>query len=468
MPPPTHPRTSTVYFFLPPLLLLSCAGLSVGLTFAPCYSSLCVEQYFPYQTRIHIALYYSLLAGICLFLATRVLFRPFRNLSEWHLSNKIVPFSGRRLSLGGLLLFVWVAGLTFGCIGYWYPAENAYWTARGALVDWTEYMYRVIWTGVTGHWCDIWIGLVVMPVGRNSILGRVFHLHTSTLLFAHKLLAYGLCVGALIHGLLYYVSIFLAYSRQLPRLTRLQTFLAAWVSVTSIDDIREQFVPDNPLVTWPEAAVKGPYSWFTLPTGAISGIVLIPIMVVTSLPVLRRINYNTFYFIHIILAFLVILLVCLHASTSFYFLLPGLLLWVSDWVWRIRYALGTRVDVQVENAGHGWYRLRLPQKLIAPSEGPHLEKGKDTVSLSHPMATYYVNISQISQVQIHPFTAVSVESSKAGPVLLFQRSPERKKAKKRDMEWTWQVGALADSMSSEKQVTLNVSHVVALSEAPNC
>ena len=461
MPTPTHPRTSIVYFFLPPLLLLSCAGLSVGLTFAPCYSSLCVEKYFPYQTRIHIALYYSLLAGICIFLAIRVLFRPFRDLSEWHLSNKIVPFSGRRLSLGGLLLFVWVAGLTFGSIGYWHPAENTYWIARGALVGWTEYMYRVIWTGVTGHWCDIWIGLVVMPVSRNSILGRVFHLHISTLLFAHKLLAYGLCVGALIHGLLYYVSIFLTYSQQLPRLTRLQSFLAAWVSVVSIKNIRLQFVPDNPLVTWPEAAVNGPYSWFTLPTGAISGIMLIPIMVITSLPVLRRINYNTFYFIHVVLAFFVIFLVCLHASTGFYFILPGLLLWVSDWVWRIRYALGARVDVQVENAGHGWYRIRLPQKPIARSEGLHLEKGKETVSPSHPMATYYVNIIQISKLQIHPFTAVSVESSKAGPVLLFQRSPERKKAKKRDMEWTWQLGALADSMSSEKQITLSVSHVIA-------
>ena len=210
MPKPTYPRISTFYFILPPLLLLSCAALSIGLTFASCYSSLCVEKYFPYQTRIHIALYYSLLAGICLFLAARVLFKSFRTLSEWRLSDKAIPLARDRLSLGGLLLFVWVAGLTFGSVGYWYPAENVYWMARGALVDWTKYIPRVVWTGVTGHWCDIWIGLVLIPVGRNSILGRVFHLHTSTLLLAHKLLAYGLCVGALIHGLLYYVSIYLA------------------------------------------------------------------------------------------------------------------------------------------------------------------------------------------------------------------------------------------------------------------
>ena len=223
----------------------------------------------------------------------------------------------------------------------------------------------------------------------------------------------------------------------------------------------QQFLPDNPVLTWPEAAINGPYSWFTLPTGAISGIVLIPIIVITSLPVLRRINYNIFYFIHISLAFVITVLVCLHASTSFYFLLPGLLLWVNDWIWRLRYALATRVNIQVENAGHGWYRIRLPKNSTMPLEDLRLEDGEKVASLCHPMATYYINISQISKMQIHPFTAASNGSSEAGPVLIFKRSPERKKAKKRDTEWTWQLGALTDNMGFEKKVTLNVSYIVA-------
>lgn len=82
--------------------------------------------------------------------------------------------------------------MTFGSIAYWYPAQHAFWTARGALIDWTGYMFRVVWTGITGHWCDIWIGLVVIPVGRNSVIARVFHIQPSTLLQAHKMIAYGL------------------------------------------------------------------------------------------------------------------------------------------------------------------------------------------------------------------------------------------------------------------------------------
>lgn len=201
------PMGGTFNLLLPPLLLAICAGLSIGLTFAPCYSSLCVEHFFPYQARIHIGVYYALLAVITLFLTARVLFRSVRRTSASHISDRVIPFVGKRLSFGGLLYGVFVAAVTFATVGYWYPKQQAYWYGRAELAHWTGYMYRVIWTGVTGHWCDIWMGLVIIPVGRRSILGQVFHLHTSTLLFAHKALAYSLCVGALIHGLLYYVRI---------------------------------------------------------------------------------------------------------------------------------------------------------------------------------------------------------------------------------------------------------------------
>ncbi len=214
-----------------------------------------------------------------------------------------------------------------------------------------------------------------------------------------------------------------------------------------------QFIPDNPTLTWREAGVKGPYSWFTLPTGAISGIVLIPIMVITSLPVLRRINYNTFYYIHVVFATAVIVLVSLHASTSFYFLLPGLILWLADWAWRVRNALGRKVEVRVQNAGNGWYRITLPAKEA------ELEKG-DSAALTEAtpdlLSTYYVNMPSVSRLQIHPFTAAAVGHGSSPPVLLFQKGPERKKAKQRDREWTWKLGALVD-VNKEEAAPIPVS-----------
>ncbi|KAK0278520.1 hypothetical protein LTR35_009259 [Friedmanniomyces endolithicus] len=423
----TSPARNLLTNSIIPVLLILCAALSFGLTFAPCYSSLCVEKFWPYQARIHIALYYTLLASIALFLAARVVSKPVRQWSSSHLSTAIIPLVGKRVSVGGLLLFVWVAAFTFGSIGYWYPAENSYWTARGEKANWPQYMYRITWTGVTGHWCDILMGLVILPVGRQSILGQVFGLHVSTLLFAHKVLAYSLCIAALVHGLIYY------------------SFVAAWVSIVSTN-IMYQFIPDNPTLTWREAGVKGPYSWFTLPTGAISGIVLIPIMVITSLPVLRRINYNTFYYIHVVFATAVIVLVSLHASTSFYFLLPGLILWLADWAWRVRNALGRKVEARVQNASNGWYRITLPAKEA------ELEKG-DSAALTEAtpdlLSTYYVNMPSVSRLQIHPFTAAAIGHGSSPPVLLFQKGPERKKAKQRDFEWTWKLGALVDVNKEE-------------------
>jgi ferric-chelate reductase len=66
-------------------------------------------------------------------------------------------------------------------------------------------MFRVTWAGVTGHWCDILIGLVFLPVSRNNVISTAFGVQASTLLLAHKVLAYTLCAFGLIHGLLYYV-----------------------------------------------------------------------------------------------------------------------------------------------------------------------------------------------------------------------------------------------------------------------
>ena len=189
-----------------PFLLVACAGFSIGLTFVPCYSSMCVEHFYPYQARLHIALYYALLASIAIFLAARLRLKTLSRLSSTYLFNSRIPLLGARLSTGGLLLSVWIGMLTFGSIGYWYTAQYVWWDTRGALVDLHVHMQQVAWTGITGHWIDIWIGLVMIPVSRNSILGRVFQLHVSTMLFFHKILAYALFIGALVHGVLYYVN----------------------------------------------------------------------------------------------------------------------------------------------------------------------------------------------------------------------------------------------------------------------
>ena len=167
-------------------LLIVCSGFTVGLTFAPCYSSICVEQFFPSQTRIHIAVFYGGIGIAAIYFAGWSKSTIIRSFSDFYLFAKPLPLIGIRLSVGGTLLSAWILAFTLATTAFWLPAEHAFWYA-------------------TGHWCDTLIGLVFLPVGRNSLISNAFGIQSSTLLVAHKLLAYSLCAFGLIHGLLYYV-----------------------------------------------------------------------------------------------------------------------------------------------------------------------------------------------------------------------------------------------------------------------
>lgn len=190
----------------------------------------------------------------------------------------------------------------------------------------------------------------------------------------------------------------------------------------------------------------GVCGWFPLPTGDVVDIVLIPTMVITALLIIRRNN-------HIIFAILVLVLVCLHASTNFYFILPGLLLWVYDWSYRVQHALRFKQSIEVESAGNNWYRMRLSgtSKTIAGDDSAAEKEltSQDASDPNHPLDTYYVRLSAISKVQIHPFTAVATATALSGPVILFQKSSPKKKVASSDKEWTWSLGAMIDKSSTE-------------------
>lgn len=190
------------------LLLIFCAGFTLGLTYAPCYSSLCSEDFFPLPTRIHCASYYGMLASVGCFLLLRMFSPLCRSISEYYLTRRRVPILDKRISVGGLALTVWLVGLTVATTGFWVGPEYSFWGLRTNPLRWPDAQTRLTVTGIIGHHADIFLGLVLIPVSRNSILGRVFELHQSTLLYAHKLIAYGLFIVVLAHGAATYVSSF--------------------------------------------------------------------------------------------------------------------------------------------------------------------------------------------------------------------------------------------------------------------
>ena len=65
-----------------------------------------------------------------------------------------------------------------------------------------------------------------------------------------------------------------------------QSFLAAWVASPS-DLIHDAFNPDNPFFTWAQVEdMSTYYAWLGLASGAVAGIILIPVMLITALPTL--------------------------------------------------------------------------------------------------------------------------------------------------------------------------------------
>lgn len=192
--------------FLALLILVICAGFTLGLTYAPCYSSLCSEDFFPLPTRFHIVTFYGLLASIGAALLLRTYNPQCRSVSEYYLTKQRLPLLDKRISVGGLALTIWTVGITVASTGFWLGPEYSFWELRTRPLRWSDAQTRLTVTGIIGHHADIFLGLVLIPVSRNSVLGRVFALHQSTLLCAHKLIAYGLFIVVLAHGAATYVS----------------------------------------------------------------------------------------------------------------------------------------------------------------------------------------------------------------------------------------------------------------------
>ena len=189
------------------VLVIFCAGSTIGPTYAPCYASLCSEEFFPYPTRVHIAGYYALVASIGCVLFLRATSSSWHAVSTTYLTRRKVPVLQKRISVGGLALATWVLGITVATTGFWVSPELEFWKLRTEALQWADAEVRLAVTGIIGHHCDIILGLLLIPVSRTSILGRVFELHQSTLLYAHKLLAYLLVIAATAHGATTYVSI---------------------------------------------------------------------------------------------------------------------------------------------------------------------------------------------------------------------------------------------------------------------
>lgn len=188
------------------LCLLFTFGLSFGLTFRSdryCYAGTCGSHLFPLQARLHVAVWYCWLALSITFLIARSRHPGFRRLCGTSIGNTSIPLLGRKLALGGALVVLWLLSLYGILIGIWWVKMKSYFEQRGIAGGVSAGNARLAAIGLTGHLCDVTMGMAILPVSRHSALASFLRLSVATTLTFHMLTAYTLFFLVATHALLY-------------------------------------------------------------------------------------------------------------------------------------------------------------------------------------------------------------------------------------------------------------------------
>ncbi|KAJ5126061.1 hypothetical protein N7476_009617 [Penicillium atrosanguineum] len=368
--------------------LLLTFGLSIGLTFRSdhhCYAGTCGEWLFPLQARLHVVVWYSWILISVAFFAVRAFQPRLRRYIQRRLFNFKLPLVGEQLALSALLGSIWIITLYGIIVGVWWIRLRDYFVDRGQERGVQDGNYRLAAIALTGHLCDVTMGMVLIPVSRHSALASFFKLSVSTTLTFHMLIAYTLFTLVIIHGLIY----------------------VSWVpAFNSLSErLREVFPVLNPTYlyheTWPgNPSALGVWRASLIFTGIVSTTIM-GLIFVTTLPKIRVKYFNVFYFTHL-LSIVAVIVICLHASTIFYCVSPGLAMWVLDWGMRL-YELRECVHGKVIHLGNGWYciELLLPRHRL------------DGCACQSPLAHFYIRHANSSAWELHPFTTITPLASES-------------------------------------------------------
>ncbi len=315
-------------------------GLSIGLTFRSdhhCYAGTCGEWLFPLQARLHVVVWYCWLGISVTILAIRAFHPMMQKFLRRPLFNRQLPVLRKQLSVSGILILSWIISLYGIVIGIWWVRLDDYFTRRGIEGGVLSGNKRLAAIALTGHLCDITMGMAILPISRHSALSSFFKISVATTLTFHMITAYTLFGLVLTHGLLYvyWIPVFeglpAALRRVYPVLNPTYLYYETW--------------PGNPtsLGVWRASLIF---------TGIATAFIMLLIFI-TTLPAIRTRHFNLFYFTHL-LGIVAIVVICLHASTMLYCTAPGLAMWLLDWAMRL-YELWGPLDGNISSFGKEWY-----------------------------------------------------------------------------------------------------------------
>ena len=114
--------------------LIASFALSLGLTFRShrhCYAGTCGEWLFPLQARLHIVVWYCWLSLSVTFLALRASLPRIRRSLHKQLYTDQLPIVRKSLTIGGVLVVLWVLSLYGILLALWWLRLRGYFVTRG-------------------------------------------------------------------------------------------------------------------------------------------------------------------------------------------------------------------------------------------------------------------------------------------------------------------------------------------------
>ena len=315
-------------------------ALSIGLTFRSnhhCYAGTCGETLFPLQARLHVIVWYCWLSTSVTFLAVRTFHPQMRRVLRTPLFERKIPIIHKQLCISGVLIFVWILSLYGIIVGIWWLRLENYFTDRGLDGGVSSGGGRLAAIALTGHICDVTMGMALVPISRHSALASFFKISVATTLTFHMFTAYILFAMVLTHGLFYvsWTPVFLSLSERLRRVYPV---------------LNPTYIYKD---TWPGLRTNlGVWRASLIFTGLLTAFIMLLIFI-TTLPIIRSRHYNIFYFTHL-LSIVATIIICLHASTMLYCTSPGLMMWILDWGMRL-HELRLSLNGKITGLTRGWY-----------------------------------------------------------------------------------------------------------------
>lgn len=311
-------------------------------------------------------------------------------------SKSIAPTNGARLlyAAGGLLLVLWLT--------YWY--DNHQFHSRPKVI-WQEKMARTL-----GQFGNLFLGLLLLPVSRNSVWIGVFQVPPEAAVTFHIWLGYAFFAVCTLH-MAFWWSVYDIRGRCDPEVVPFNTSCSSFPH-----DIlaMPMYYPSN-CASAGCADDKPKADNFTIPLATVMLAFAAVAMGLLSLEKVRHELYEWFWWMHHFFI-VVIVVVMMHAASAWYFLVGGLSLFVLDH--GIRFVNATvEVDVAriIAHEEHTEVSVRtckpmwMLRKLCDWFGLGNSSSGKGAMgAIQHLPGQYvYMNLPSISTTQWHPFSIAS-------------------------------------------------------------